>query len=406
MKKILYTISFIFISLTVVSQDDYVKATVERNNEFAIDFYKKFNIKGENIIVSPFGVSNCMAMAYIGSEGKTQQQIAKTMNFITPFGVLYSFKQLIKRFQTYQSKNVNLLIGNALWVDQDINLDLKYKNLLKVNFLAHVQSLNFKDNDKRSVKFVNRWAKKNSNYNIRDIADLRTFEKNTSLIYTNIVYLNGEWENPFNEEFTSKDDFFLPDSSVRKIDFMNQTSYLKYNENDIFQIVELPYSGNNISLIVILPKKLNFIDSIEQSLNPLNFDFWTSELYTKLVSISLPKFRSEFRQDVSYAISNMDCPLPFTSDADFSRISSQKTHISRIIQHTLIEIEENKSNKLTELYINPSERDASGIDFIRFNANRPFIYIVVDNLNKSILIMGKIISPNFDMISAQIESPY
>ncbi len=406
MKKILYTIVFISISLTVISQDDYVKATVERNNEFAIDFYKEFNIQGENIIVSPFGVSNCMAMAYIGSEGNTQLQIAKTMNFITPFGVLYSFKQLIKRFQTYKSKNVNLLIGNALWINQNIEPDLKYKNLLKVNFLAHVQSLNFKDNDKKSVKLVNRWAKKTSNYNIRDLVDLRTFEKNASLIFTNIVYLNGEWDNPFNEEFTSKDDFFLLDSSVRKIDFMNQTSYLKYNENDIFQIVELPYSGKNISLIIILPKQLNYIDSIEQSLNPLNFDFWTSELYTKLVSVSLPKFRSEFRQDVSYAISDMDCQLPFTNEADFSRISTQKTHISRIIQHTVIEIEENKNNRLTELYVNPKERDVAGTDFIRFNANRPFIYIVRDNVNKSILIMGKVVSPNFDMISAQIESSY
>ncbi len=406
MKKILYTLLFVLVSFTAISQDDYVKATVERNNEFAIDFYKEFNIRGENIIVSPFGVSNCMAMAYIGSEGETQQEIAKTMNFITPFGVLYSFKQLIKRFQTYKSKDVNLLIGNALWINQDIVPDLKYKNLIKVNFLAHVQSLNFKDNDKRSVKLVNRWAKKTSNYNIRNLANLRTFEETSSLIYTNIVYLNGEWENPFNEEFTSKDDFFLPDSSVRKIDFMNQTSYLKYNENDIFQIVELPYSGRNISLIIILPKRINYIDSIERVLSPLNFDFWTSELYTKLVSVSLPKFRSEFSQDISYAISDMDCELAFTEEADFSRISSQKTHISGIIQHTVIEIEENKDNKLTELYINPKEQDNIGTEFIRFNANRPFIYIVRDNVNKSILIMGKIVSPNFDMLSAQTEDIY
>jgi serpin B len=138
----------------------------------------------------------------------------------------------------------------------------------------------------------------------------------------------------------------------------------------------------------------------------LNFDFWTSELYTKLVSVSLPKFRSEFSQDISYAISDMDCELAFTEEADFSRISSQKTHISGIIQHTVIEIEENKGNKLTELYINPKEQDNIGTEFIRFNANRPFIYIVRDNVNKSILIMGKIVSPNFDMLSAQTEGIY
>ena len=405
MKKYIALLIFaLFYSLVSAqdNQNEYVHSTVERNNEFAVNFYKVFNIPNENIVVSPFGVSNCMAMAYIGSEGETQRQIARAMNFITPFGVLYSFKQLIKRFQTYKSADVNLLISNALWVNQDIDLDLKYKNLLKVNFLSHVQSLHFKDNDKKSVKLLNRWAKKQSNYNIRNLADIRLFDKNTSLVYTNLVYLNGEWENPFNEEFTSKDDFYLPDGSIRKIDFMNQTDYLKYNENELFQIIELPYSGNNISLVVILPRKIDDIDSVENMLTPLNLDFWTTELYTKLVSVSLPKFRSEFNQDVSYVLQDFDCNLPFFKDADFRRISVQKTYISRLVQHTLLEIEENKNAKLTELYSNPNDKNKTGVDFIRFNANRPFIYIVRDKLNQSILIMGKLISPNFDMISAQI----
>ena len=400
MKKIIFTLFILSIRLLIAAQNEYVDATVERNNEFALDFYKVFNIEGENVVVSPFGVSNLMAMAYIGSEQETQRQIAKTMNFITPFGVLYSFKQLIKRFQTYKSKSINLQIGNALWYNQNIEPDNKYKNLLKVNFQAHVQALNFKDNDKKSVKSVNRWAKKISNYNIRKLVDLRSFDENSSLVFTNIVYFNGEWENPFNEEFTSKDDFILPDSSIRKIDFMNQTSYLRYNENELFQILELPYSERNVSMVVILPKKASDIDSIENILTPLNFDFWTTELYTKLVSVSLPKFRSEFTQDVSDTLMDMGCNLPFSDNADFSRISMNKTKVSRIIQHTLIEIEENKSNKFTELYFDLTEQGRSGTEYIRFNANHPFIYIVRDNVNKSILIMGKIISPNFDMLSA------
>ena len=403
MKRIIAIISTFLFFITITAQDEYVDAIVTRNNEFAVDFYKVFNIPGENVVVSPFGVSNCMAMAYIGSEGETQKQIAKTMNFITPFGVLYSFKQLIKRFQTYKSKDVNLLIGNALWVNQNVDLDVKYKNLLKVNFLSHVQALNFKEDDKKSAKLLNRWAKKISNYNIRTLAQPEIFNNTTSLIFTNIVYLNGQWENPFSEEFTSKNDFFLPDSSVRKIDFMNQTAYLKYNENELFQILELPYAGKNISFVVILPKKVNYIDSIENVINPLNFDFWTTELYTKLVSVSLPKFSSEFSQDVSYVLTDMGCRLPFGNDADFKRISAQKTHISRIIQHTLIVVEENKNSNLTELYVNPNDRNGLGTDFIRFNANHPFIYIVRDNVNKSILIMGKVISPNFDMLSASVD---
>ncbi len=401
MRKIICILLLSISQFYSFAQDEYVEITVERNNQFAVDYYKIFNMPGENIVLSPFGASNCMAMAYIGSEGDTRAQIAKQMHFVTPFGVLYSFKQLIKRLQTYKSKEINLLVGNALWANQDIQLEKKYKNLLKVNFLAHVQSLPFKNSDKKSTKQINRWAKKMSNYNVRSLVRPETINENSQLIYTNFVYLNGDWENPFNEEFTGKDDFFLPDSSVRKIDFMNQTAYLKYNENDIFQIIELPYSGRNISMIIILPKNMEGIDSIENAMNPINFDFWTTELYTKLVSVSLPKFKSEFCQDIVPVISEMGCDLPFNDEANLKLISENNTNISKIIQHTLIEVAENKSRNLTELFIDPNEPGIRSTDFIRFNANHPFIYIVRDNLNKSILLMGKVISPNFNNLSAE-----
>ncbi len=401
MKNYIYILFFSLFHLYSLAQNEYVDAMVVRNNQFAVDYYNIFNIPGENIVLSPFGVSNCMAMAYIGSEGATQEQIAETVHFITPFGVLYSFKQLIKRFQTYKSKELNLLISNALWSNQKIGLKKKYKNLLKVNFLAHVQSLSFKNTDKKSSKQINRWAKKMSNYHIRDLVRPEIINENNQLIYTNFVYLNGDWENPFNAEFTGKNDFFLPDSSVRKIDFMNQIAYLKYNENEVFQIIELPYSGKDISMIVILPKTIEGIDSIEKAMSPVNFDFWTSELYTKQVRVSLPKFKSEFRQDVVPVLLGMGCEIPFSNNANFNRIAEGEIKISKIIQNTLIEVDENKNENLTELFVDPTETPRSNSDLIRFNANHPFIYIVKDNVNKGILLIGKVVSPNFNSLSAE-----
>ncbi|RLD79394.1 MAG: hypothetical protein DRJ10_08895, partial [Bacteroidetes bacterium] len=80
MKKIIYMLLFSLFPLYSFAQNEYVDAIVERNNQFAVDYYKVFNTPGENIVLSPFGISNCMAMAYIGSEGATQEQIAKSMH--------------------------------------------------------------------------------------------------------------------------------------------------------------------------------------------------------------------------------------------------------------------------------------------------------------------------------------
>ncbi len=402
MKFYFTTIFCLLIGLVCLGQDDYVKSTVSRNNAYSLNLYKSFNSNSENTVLSPFGISTCMAMSYIGSEGKTQEDIAKEMNFITPFGVLFSFKQLIKRYQIYKSNDINLLIGNSLWANSNYDLQKKYKNMLKMNFAAHVQSINMSSNNERNAKAINRWIKKSSNFNIRNIISPENISEFDNLIYTNYVYLNGNWENPFNEQFTSKHNFYNADSSKTKVDFMNQTSYLRYNENNVFQILELPYSGRNISMIIILPKKTSDLDSIENELTPVNFDFWNGELYTKLVSVSLPKFRIEFSQDLAPFIRDKGVELAFSEDGDFSKISKDKVFISKVIQKTIIEVDENKNSNFTELVVTPEQlKNSKDKSFIRFNANHPFLFIVKDNLNNSILLVGKLIYPNLSNLSAE-----
>jgi len=397
MKKILYTLLIVGLGFNIFAQnEEYVKSTIIRNNKYSLDYYKYLkNNNDKNLVLSPFGISTAMAMSYIGSNGETQKQIAQKFYYITQFGVLYSFRQLIKRFIIYKSKEVNLQVGNSLWYDKTKELKKKYKNLLKVNFLAHIQGLSF-SNSSRASKQINRWVKKSSNYNIRSIIGTDEIRDYDELIFTNYVYINGSWENPFNKEFTSKEDFYLADSTKIKVDFMNQYSYFKYNENNIFQVIELPYSGKNISMIVFLPKNVNSIDTIENSLNTVNLDFWTSELYSKLVKISLPKFKIEFNQDVSSLISENKCDLPFGAKANFSRVSLENLKISKLIQKTIIEVKENENTNITQSVDESNWSADENKNLVTFNANHQFLFIVKDNINNSILLIGKVISPSLN----------
>jgi serpin B len=393
----LYALQFAF------AQEEYVESTITRNNTYAFKYFSMLNSQNDdNLAISPFAASAAMAMAYIGSEGNTQHSIARTMNFITPYGTLFSFKQLIKRFQTYRSNDVNLILGNALWTKSGIEIQKKYKNLLKVNFAAHIEDLTFKADDENNLKSINRWVKKASNYNNISIIRAEDIRSTDMLILTNFVFLDGNWENPFDEQFTSKDDFFKQDTSKIKVDFMNQTSYLKYNENDIFQILELPYAGKNLSMIAILPKKSSDIDSLYKSFNSINFDFWSKELYYKLVNVSIPKFRIENLNEISTLIRKDGCEIAFSDNADFSKISNIPLNISRIIQKTTFVFEENKNENLTEP-AQMSEQSLKNKDnsVIQFKADKPFLFVVIDNVSRSIIIMGKLQTPGFDNLSVE-----
>jgi len=405
MSRFFINILFFLIVHSAFGQNEYIESTISRNNFYSFKSYALFNENDKNLVISPFGISSAMAMSYIGSEGYTAEIIAQNMNYITQFGVLFGFKKLIKDFQIYNSTDVNLHIGNALWSRSDIVLQKKYKNLLKVNFAAHVESLDLIAEDENSSKTINRWVKKESNYNVLSLVVPENFKKEDQLILTNFISLNGNWENPFNEQFTNKDDFYENDSTKIKVDFMNQTSYLKYNENDIFQIIELPYAGRNISMIVILPKTSMDLDSLEKNLNSINFDLWTSELYLKLVGVAIPKFRVDFLEEVSSILSKNGLEIAFSDKADFSRICKDPVNLSKIIQRTSIIVEENKNGNYTEQTSTFDQfSNIKDNQVMKFNANRPFLFIVKDNVNESVLLLGKIISPNFSNLSADYNS--
>ncbi|MFN8257945.1 MAG: serpin family protein [Bacteroidales bacterium] len=399
------SVLLIYCNLLSFSQEEYIEATIARNNAFSFKYFSLLNKPAENTVISPFGASCLMAMAYIGSEGNTQTEIARSMNFITPYGILFSYKQLIKRYQTSKSNDVDLFIGNAFWNNSEILVQKKYKNLLKVNFGAHVEDLQFLNDDENNLKTINRWVKKSSNYNILNIVGTHDIDAESNLVYTNYFFLNGNWDNPFDEQFTRKDDFVKSDSSKIKVDFMSQTSYLKYNENEVFQILEMPYSTGNLSLVLIMPKQDYNLDSIYASFNAFNFNFWTNELYLKLVNLSIPKFRIESTTELSPLLVSDGCKLPFSAMADFSRITDKKTHISSLIQKTVISIEENKNKNLTEQVISEDKSFLNKDNtFVSFKANKPFIFVIKDNLNSNILALGKVILPTYENLSVDFNN--
>ncbi len=61
------------------------------------------------------------------------------------------------------------------------------------------------------------------------------------MVLTNAVYFKGKWHAQFEKERTRKRDFWVsPDKSI-EVQMMSQKHELGYQENESWQMVELPY---------------------------------------------------------------------------------------------------------------------------------------------------------------------
>jgi serpin B len=152
-------------------------------------------------------------------------------------------------------------------------------------------------------------------------------------------------------------------------------------------------------MIVILPQDRYGILNIEKK---LNYDYLKSinqSSYSHEVILSLPKFKIESEILPKEEIINMGYSVMFSDRADFTKMSiTDSLKIGRIIHKTFIEIDEKKTEaaavtKADMVVIgygtggDPPPPPPPKI----FNADHPFIFLIVDNRNNAIIFTGRFV---------------
>src|SRR5262245_52961525 len=68
----------------LMAQGDDAGRLIAGNTAFAVDLYGKVREGGGNRFLSPFSVSNALAMTYAGARGQTADEMAKALHFTLP----------------------------------------------------------------------------------------------------------------------------------------------------------------------------------------------------------------------------------------------------------------------------------------------------------------------------------
>jgi serpin B len=212
----------------------------------------------------------------------------------------------------------------------------------------------------------------------------------------NAIYFKGIWISEFSKNKTEKKMFTHEDGSTVNVDMMNQTSKFKYKNDDLLQIVELPYGNGAFSMMVLLPQEDKKIGDVIDALN--SSDYWVeleSGLRVNEVELSLPKFKTEYSKKLNEVLKKMGMGLAFTDDADFSGMSDISAKLSFVKQDTYIAVDEVGTEAaavttvgvvMTSMPIEPQK--------VIFNANHPFVYLIKENSTGSILFIGTVKSFN------------
>jgi len=373
-------------------------AAAAKKDSFTVSFYKAMakQASNENLLVSPFSLHTALTMTYTGSVGKTRKEMGDTLGLTgqTDARLGQTYQKILGNLGSI-GDTTQLDIASGLFANSRYKLNKKFLDTGRLSFRAGVQSLDFASPQAAST--INKWALDKTHGKIDRVLD-RTISSD-ALCLVNAVYFKGAWLKEFPLKHSEKDDFNLPDGSIKKVMFMRlKDGEFRYQEQNSFQAIKLPYRDGRTALYIFLPAKNTTLSKLESQLTDGNLRLWMSAFDDQPGVLRLPRFRMENSHKLNNVLSSLGMPLAFTrGKADFSLMAaaSNEIYISSVFQKSFIDVNEKGTEAASAtsvlmggkgLYHRPPEPFYMVVD-------RPFLFILRDDRTGATLFMGHIVDP-------------
>jgi serpin B len=370
------------------------------NTDFSFDLYQALRTERDgNFLYSPYSISLALAMAYAGSRGETERQMAGTLHFSLQHERLHpAFNALAQELDSRSAdaggmdgQGFRLNVANALWGQEDYRFLPEFLDLLAANYGAEMRRLDFAL-EEEARKAINDWVKKQTEGRIEELVPPGIMDAATRLVLTNAVYFNAAWARPFDPRATRDGVFYLLDGSSVKTPMMHQVESFAYAEGPDYQVVELPYDGHEIAMVILLPAQGRF-EAVESSLDAGRVEAMLDGLAEREMSLALPRFDFEAGFDLESVLAAMGMPQAFAPQADFSGMTPEgEIFIGDVMHRAAIAVGEagTEAAAASAVVMPPS---GEPVDLMRVTVDRPFLFLIRDLQTGTMLFLGRVVDP-------------
>ena len=376
-----------------------IAAVVKANNQFSFDLYSRYKTTqaGKNIFYSPYSITTALGMTYEGARGTTATEMQKTLHIPQNADSRKAANASIIASLNKGSSSFTLKTANALWAEKTFPFLPDFIGTVGSYFGGSVTNLDFKNTPDTARTTINSWVSDQTNKKITDLIPSGAITDATRMVLTNAIYFKGTWVIQFDKSQTKPADFTLASGAKVSAPLMSlsgEKAVFGYAENDLEQVISLPYKGDRLSMWVILPKA-STMKAVESSLSANSIAVLSKSMSKQRVILYLPKFTFKTTYQMADDLTALGMPTAFTGAADFSGMDGQKDlQISQVIHQAFIDVNEEGTEaaaatavimKTTAIY-NPKP-------IPEFRADHPFVFLIQDNLTGDILFMGKVMDP-------------
>ncbi|KAK3863549.1 hypothetical protein Pcinc_030699 [Petrolisthes cinctipes] len=336
-------------------------------------------------------------MTYLGTGGNTQTQLENALGVTDKLNTYRLINSLRTISSGREENGVNFTFRAVDRIYVNENLPLVPCMRILLQDLLQAQDFS---NTVQSAAVINQFISEVTNNRIKNVltsADLIRAE----MVLVNAVFFKGTWQTQFKTKDTRDLPFqpLSPVSSSVQVPMMFAERHMKYGESTELgaRLVELPYSGNIISMYLLLPESegVNGWSQLVQNLNADRLSRALNNLKKRNVHLLLPKFKMEttIREDLVKSLMRMGVTDMFSvqkANLTGFAVLPQNLYVSKVIHKSFVEVgEEGTEAAAATVVVAVTRSGHSRVPLpIQFHCNRPFIFLLRDNVTKNLLFMG------------------
>ena len=340
----------------------------------------------ENICLSPLSAQFAMAMAACGAEGKTRTEILNAMQLGDSANI--KGRRLLNDIaeRTVWNEHGDVRIANSIWIKEGFEVKQKFVDTNKEYFDAFVESAEF---NQETVKLVNDWCNENTNGKIPTILD--RFTESDRMLLINALYLKAAWSKPFQERNTTDKKFTTERGEEIEVPMMMMRSNEPFYSDDMVSMVSKRLQGGYTMLFILPGEGVKCDEAAEYVAK--DFDTLLKNMEVRNVTLSLPKFTTDFSVSLKPILANLGISRAFGGKAQFGGISDEPLYISDVIQKTYINVNEKgtEAAAVTVAVTGLLSMRPPKVEIITFD--RPFIYAIIKDNGNHVLFAGKVGNP-------------
>nr|2XN6_A Chain A, THYROXINE-BINDING GLOBULIN [Homo sapiens] len=294
------------------------------NADFAFNLYRRFTVEtpDKNIFFSPVSISAALVMLSFGACCSTQTEIVETLGFNltdTPMvEIQHGFQHLICSLN-FPKKELELQIGNALFIGKHLKPLAKFLNDVKTLYETEVFSTDF-SNISAAKQEINSHVEMQTKGKV--VGLIQDLKPNTIMVLVNYIHFKAQWANPFDPSKTEDSSSFLIDKTttvqVPMMHQMDQYYHLVDMELNC-TVLQMDYSKNALALFV-LPKE-GQMESVEAAMSSKTLKKWNRLLQKGWVDLFVPKFSISATYDLGATLLKMGIQHAYSENADFSGLT-------------------------------------------------------------------------------------